>query len=93
MRGLPSDGCLGSIPTLARHSRSRTQCALRSGIKEEAASAAGGQPRSRAHCVREQSDDYLPNSAPSSSARVCAATRAFSNSAFMSDASIDVMAA
>ena len=83
----------GSIPILAHHSRSRTQCALRSGIKEEAAPAAGGQPRSRAHCVREPSEDYLPNSRPSSAARVCAATSAFSNSAFMSDASIEVRAA
>lgn len=49
--------------------------------------------RSRVHRIRELSEGYLPNSSPSSAARAWAATRAFSNSAFMSEASIDVMAA
>ena len=56
---------IGPFPVLARHSRSRMRCALRSGIKEEAAPAAGGQPRSRAHCVREPSVKGLLSEFPS----------------------------
>ncbi len=88
-----SDFRFGPIPVLARQSRSRMRCALRSGIKEEAAPAAGGQPRSRVHRMREPREDYFPNSRPNSSARFCAAFSASSNKAFMPDASIDVMAA